>query len=74
MHLYLISLAAIALGGNTLASPQSGTAPQPTRGDCDILADAWKAMGGKNTTNAYCPGRSVGNGIIFGTGYVAIDM
>ncbi len=39
--------------------------------DCNILADAWEAMGGRKMENEYCVGRSVGPRVSFdNAGYV----
>lgn len=65
MLLSVINLAAIALMGATLSVARPQGAPTQSDSECNILADAWKAMGGKPTQSDYCGGRSVGSGVSF---------
>jgi hypothetical protein len=65
MLVAIINLAAIALMGATLSVARPQGAPAQSDSECAILADAWKAMGGKPTQSDYCVGRSVGPGVSF---------
>lgn len=74
MLVSIINLVAIALMGATLGVARPQVAQTPSDSECNILADAWEAMGGRRWQSEYCGGQFVGPGVRFdGAGYV-IEM